>query len=392
MIAYGRRTRAPKDIGVARKARRRVLGLCLTTVLLGVSAWTLTATAASAANGSNLRTIIADRAGAACSSTDAQGDHGGVGTGLAFDGTNLLLSCWDDGNIVAVSPVNGSHVATHAITGRTNFEALAWDNGRKLLWACTDQANVGTINLVANTFTPKFSTDGCTDGLAYDSSDDSIWASADAAGTVYHSIAGAVIASYPVNLGGSGNSGIAVGGPKLYLANDGGEQIYTVDKAFSSSPALFAEFPRRLEDLECDNVTFAAQGKGAIWSNDAYDNILNAWEIPAGSCTFGGGGGGGGLKGNIFETTLKRCHTVHIGYNRFNDGTVVRWNVTVNGRGIVASGQFTAIGGGKLGSKTYHFVNFPLGYTLPSEASGIQSHIHIHWATGNYAATRDPGC
>jgi hypothetical protein len=99
------------------------------------------------------------------------------------------------------------------------------------------------------------------------------------------------------------------------------------------------------------------------------------------------------LPGNIFATTFKRCNTLHVGYNRFTDGTVVHWNVTTNGVGIVASGQFTAIGGGKLGSKTYHFIDIPLGTTLPSEASGIQSHMHFHWANGgSYAATRDPGC
>lgn len=245
---------------------------------------------ASAANGDNLRTIIADRGGAACTSIDPEGNHGSVGTGLAFDGTNLLLSCWDDGNIVAVSPADGSHVATHTIAGISNLEALAWDDGRKLLWACTDHASVGTIDLTANTFTPRFGVAGCTDGLAYDAADDTIWASPDVSTTVYHYMSdGTLIGSFPVSLGGYGNSGIAVGGTLLYLANNGGSQIYTSDKAFSTPPVLFASFPRRIEDLECDNVTFAAGGVGAIWSGDAYDNILNAWEIPAGACSFGGG-------------------------------------------------------------------------------------------------------
>ena len=89
-------------------------------------------------------------------------------------------------------------------------------------------------------------------------------------------------------IGNSMNSGIAVGGAKLYLANNGGQQIYEVAKDFSTF-TLFASFPRRLEDLECDNITFLPDGKAAIWSNDAYDNTLNAWEIPFGVCLFGGG-------------------------------------------------------------------------------------------------------
>ncbi len=97
--------------------------------------------------------------------------------------------------------------------------------------------------------------------------------------------------------------------------------------------------------------------------------------------------------GNIFETTFKRCNMLHVGYNRFINGTIVRWTVSTNGVGRVAEGQFTAIGGGKLGSKTYHFLNIPLGTTLPNEASGIQSHMHFYWGKGGrYVATRDSGC
>jgi hypothetical protein len=97
--------------------------------------------------------------------------------------------------------------------------------------------------------------------------------------------------------------------------------------------------------------------------------------------------------GNISATTFKRCTTLHVGYNRFVNGTVVHWRVTTNGVGTVATGQFPAIGGGTLGSKTYHFLDIPLGTTLPSEASGIQSHVLFTWASGGrFYATREPGC
>jgi hypothetical protein len=99
------------------------------------------------------------------------------------------------------------------------------------------------------------------------------------------------------------------------------------------------------------------------------------------------------LQGNIFATTFERCTTLHVGYNRFVNGTVVHWRVTTNGVGTVASGQFSAIGGGNLGSKTYHFMDIPLGTTVPSDATGIQSHVLYTWADGGrFYATRDPGC
>jgi hypothetical protein len=97
-------------------------------------------------------------------------------------------------------------------------------------------------------------------------------------------------------------------------------------------------------------------------------------------------------QGTIFEVTFISCQFLHVGYNRFKDGTVVNWDVTTNGKGVVASGSFIAIGGGKLGSKTFHFLTIPLGVTLPNEASGIQSHAHFHWANTSYSVTRDPGC
>jgi uncharacterized repeat protein (TIGR01451 family) len=242
---------------------------------------------ASAANGDPLRQINANTNGTAC------GDSSGgfkVGVGIAFDGTNLLVSCYNDSTVTAVSPVNGSQVAIHHIFGASSLGALAWDNGRGLLWGCSAFNTVGTINLITDVFTPAFVAAGCFDGLAYDGSDDSIWASGDAAPTTEHyTIAGVLLSSHAwgAGLGGCGNSGIAVGGPLLYLADNGCSKIYTSPKDFSSAPAFFATFPRRLEDMECDNVDFPATG--AMWSKDAYDNILNAWEIPEGSCIFGGG-------------------------------------------------------------------------------------------------------
>jgi hypothetical protein len=101
--------------------------------------------------------------------------------------------------------------------------------------------------------------------------------------------------------------------------------------------------------------------------------------------------GPSGPQGNIFTATFKSCTTLHVGYNRFVNGTIVHWRVTTNGVGTVASGQFPAIGGGALGSKTYHFLELLLGTRLKPDP--VQSHVLFTWGNGGrFYATRDPGC
>src|SRR3990172_9270693 len=212
----------------------------------------------------------------------------GVGTGNAFDGTNIYLSCWGSNVLERVNAVTHLTAGPITISGVSDLGAMAWDASRGLIWACSSGSSVVLIDAVALTSTPQFSTGGCVDGLAYDGADDTIWASADASNTLNHyDNAGTLIDTFDLTgkLGAYGNSGIAVGGTNLYLANNGGSQIYECDKGLVAC-TLIATFPERIEDLECDNVTFAPLG--AIWSQDAYDRIQNAWEIPAGLCAFGG--------------------------------------------------------------------------------------------------------
>ncbi|MCU1468472.1 MAG: hypothetical protein JWM72_4400, partial [Actinomycetia bacterium] len=96
-------------------------------------------------------------------------------------------------------------------------------------------------------------------------------------------------------------------------------------------------------------------------------------------------------RGVIVAVSFQNCSSLHVAYNRFTNGTVVHWTVSSNGSGRVASGDFTAVGGGNAGSKTLHFVTQPLGTTLKPEP--VQSHVHFRWANGgSYVATRDPGC
>jgi hypothetical protein len=95
--------------------------------------------------------------------------------------------------------------------------------------------------------------------------------------------------------------------------------------------------------------------------------------------------------GDVFEARFPNCDTLRVGYNRFINGTVVHWTVTTKGVvGTVASGQYNAIGGGNLGSKTYHFLDVPLGTTLKQN---IQSQVTFTWAVnGRYNSAPNLTC
>ncbi|MFL6019562.1 MAG: PKD domain-containing protein, partial [Gaiellaceae bacterium] len=197
--------------------------------------------------------------------------------------------------------------ATGAVTGSITVNipssegigAISWDAANDLLWIGTAQMTPQKIYSVvldktasAGTATYRFShTLGgfpIIDGLAYDGTDDTIWLSPDVSSTVYHySLAGVLLGSFGSILGGCGNSGLVVAdATSLYFGNDGCAQIYTGNKD-GTSLAVFASLSgKRIEDLECDNTTFAPNS--VIWSKDAFDFELNAFEVTAGQCAEGG--------------------------------------------------------------------------------------------------------
>lgn len=271
--------------------RRIVVLVAVSALVAGFMA--TTGPGVGAATGDTVSEIIAVRADTdPCKSTDAAGNHSGVGVGIAFDGSSLILSCNGSALLSFVSPVDGAFVKSITVSGATSLGALAYDANSELLWACSNSSEVGTIDLASAVYTPVFTSGGCFDGLAYDGTDDTIWASADASSPVSHyDTAGTLLDAFPVDLGGYGNSGLAVGLDVIYLGNNGGSAIYTGPRDLSSteefiSPAQTGD--RRVEDLECDNLTFHAEGVTALWSQDAYDNILTAYEVPFESCFFGG--------------------------------------------------------------------------------------------------------
>src|SRR4051812_21091146 len=261
------------------------------TAALAAMLAAVVAVPAAAAPGDNLRQFTAAlgarrAAGAAAPAAAAPGDNlrqftaanpsnCSANVGIAFDGTNLLLTCLGNNGVDVVSTSDGSLVRTVTMTGHKGLAAAAWDGGRGRMWFCDAPAgnspasdtDVWLGNMADGTSQKMFASAGCHDGLAYDGSDDTLWMGPDEGDVIYHYRPdGSLIQQFSgiaAKLGGKGKSGIAVGGDKLFIANDGASQSYTGAKDFSSS-TLLATFPRRLEALGCGDTTVAPTL--AVWS------------------------------------------------------------------------------------------------------------------------------
>jgi hypothetical protein len=278
---------------VRAELKANVLRWLIRSAAAGVLLSAMFAGSAHAATGDLLRSITA-----------ANPENCGVNVGIAFDGQHLLVSCVSgDGHgstkIDYINPSDGS-LASSLTVNLPGVAAMAYDAGRGKLWVCDSPTGGNSPGSGTEVFlidpntglaTDEFPTNGCWDGLAYDASDDTLWVSPDQSDTIYHyTSSGALIGSHSGlgnELGGFGNSGIAVGGPNLYLSNADGGTIYSAPKDFSSPPTPVANEPgQHMEDMECDSVTFAPND--AMWVIGAFNRTVNAYEIPANSCGVGG--------------------------------------------------------------------------------------------------------
>jgi len=226
-------------------------------------------------------------------------DCAGSGVGVAFDGTTLywpkgfgsftLGTCDVDGNVGADLPIIGLN---DAIT------TVAYDITRNLLWAATSNLGGGDRDIYQidtttgqSTFMFVMNSDGLglTDGLAYDGQDDTLWITGDVSTTISHYETDGTAIAVNVAVPGTGQiSGVAAGIDVLYLGHDGQNIITKHAKSDLSLLATFNTGQGRTEDLECDPNTFP--GFDAIWSKDANDSVLVAYEVADGTCPLGGGG------------------------------------------------------------------------------------------------------
>ncbi len=255
-------------------------------------------------------TLPFNHGGTACASSSGNNLPSGMSqTGIAFDGTNLLFSCWGDTTITLVSPTAGGQVAVHHVAGNgvSAFGALAYDMTSHTLWACgsystsaateKNSTQVGTIDLATDTYTPRFTTKGCINGLAVDPADGSLWASPNIASALSHyGTNGALRGTQDIrgllgcpgapknSTNGGCNSGIAIGAGSFYLANPQTttKRVFRVDPAFTDSTQVLSS-SHRYEDMECDDHSFSKTVMWVMWFNQ---NVVQPVPIQ-GTCTTG---------------------------------------------------------------------------------------------------------
>ncbi len=239
--------------------------------------------------------------------------NSGCNVGIAFDGAYVMTI--DDGGcfgqeIGIHTPGTGALVATKTVRDAAgalvDISAIDWDSSRGKLWATYNGAvylvdivgtGIGVTEDVVATF--EFATGvggfALTDGLAWDSSDDTLYVSPDVSCCVYQFSLGTGVnpplgtlmnTVSPENAAGVADgfvSGVAIGsGNTLYIGRNGNAEIRRVDKTTGAFVSTFATTAGRVEDLVCDPVTYAPLE--AILAKDAFSSLYEAFEVETGTC------------------------------------------------------------------------------------------------------------
>ena len=246
--------------------------------------------------------------------------------GLAFDGSNLYYNRCDDANIYAIDPLTGALADTFDTNinttpfGQQGPNAMAYDATREGIWFGTQSCDAmgmpiyfwnfsdDSMNLafhvpfgMLNPATNQSFLNICfLDGLAFNANgpgeaDDELWFSDDVdADLGVFRTDGTLVAGYDataINDSLSVLSGLAVGGPNLYMGNNGFGDVFRADIASFTLVDQFASEETRLEDMECDPDTFAPTE--VMWVRHTPQGVLEndlitAFEIEPGACGLGG--------------------------------------------------------------------------------------------------------
>jgi len=286
----------------------------LSSLLVGLSTFS-----AQAAPGDLLANV--DRPAAVC---------GSGGIGVAFDGTDILYTCVNEGvsdsfpqifrtdlagtdlGSVSVADGNGDPVG---------IDAIAWDPNENLLWGGDVSATacriwtvdpISGVAMLQFTFTdPHPVTGTCQanqfmDGIAVDSVTDTLYVSPDVHTLIHHvNKDGSTAANDPIDFEsltaglcpfaqGSGfdgclNSGLAIGlDGNLFAGTNGDGKIMQLDPDVPASlVGQFSTVSGRDEDLECGPLFHKTDGSivETILSADVrFSDNINVLEAPKGTC------------------------------------------------------------------------------------------------------------
>jgi hypothetical protein len=314
-----------------------------------------------------------------------------LGLGLANGLTGKLYSNTTAG-VIQINPDTGATVATPTpptTTGNTLGIATDPKTGN-LVYADNSGLSVEKADVSA---TSTFSTAATADGLAWEPTGNYLFAADN--GVLVLNRSGGIVQTIGDTTGHCCADGMAFHGgtEKFVLSNntDGSITKYVFPNDDYTQPpteSVFASGGFRGDHAQVgpDGCLYVSQS-GTRFADGTEDGAGSLVRICGGfippvprppTCR----------SACIFQVELRKCTNLHVGYNYFPAGTVVRWNVAQN-ETVVAHGQFTTLGGGK----TYHFLTQPLGVTLQPSPDG---HVHFHWTINNvahmYTAIRKPGC
>jgi len=240
--------------------------------------------------------------------------NGACSVGGSFDGTFYITvnSSGCSSNILGIykPPAGGNGAATLVSTktvvdaanplNPVNLSAVDWDAGRDRLWGVfgSTTGRAWLINLGDKTVTGtvqatlafNYNIPGIQliDGLAHDFILDRVHISPDvSAGWWTFSPTGTPMGNVVVkNAAGNADgfvSGIAIGANNtMYVARDGQGDIRRVNKSNGTFVSGFATTNFRVEDLTCDQTTYAP--KEAILAKDAFGSSYEAFEVEPGTC------------------------------------------------------------------------------------------------------------
>jgi hypothetical protein len=311
-----------------------------------------------------------------------KGKFATLGVSVAFDGTFLYYNNFDE-PVIHRMTTTGQDAGVIATT-TDGINAFTYDSVDGWFWAAgSDGRTIWKIDklgtavpafVITDAELPGFCDNGSlgggpgdcptlVDGIAYDATNGgSIWYSPDSSQRVYHfTTTGDLLGFFDVNDApndmlpqcpptadrpyGNFNSGIGVGANVAYLTAGDCRFFfsYTKDRQYSdpsqcpppppdsyslpgtycpgSKLSYFAYNGERAEDLECDDVTFP---QDVMWVRDEEQGTFSAFELPTGTCIYGGGvaipvdksrmTGGGGLPIVDPSTKLPSTNQAHYGF------------------------------------------------------------------------------